>query len=81
MECLFNAHSNNIAAYCLNPKHPYGMTVKQMKCKNCCGKQCKHFVKNEEHDYWRQKEQKKQRRKEKKQAINTYIESLQKAVT
>ena len=76
MECLFNTKSENIVAYCHNPKHPYGMTVKQMKCKNCLGKQCSHFVKNESHDYWRQRAQVKQYRKARKQAINAYIKSL-----
>ena len=78
MECLFNAQSENVVAYCNNPKHSYGMTVKQMKCKNCLGKQCRHLIKNEEHDYWRQREQAKQHRQARKKAINEYIDSLQK---
>ena len=75
MECLFNTHSNNIVAY--RKHHHCGMTVKQMKCKNCLGKQCHYFVKNEKHDYWRQKAQVKKYRQDRKQAINAYIESLQ----
>lgn len=74
MECLFNTNSNNVAAYC--KYHHCGMTVKQMKCKNCLGKQCHYLVKNETHDYWRQREVQKQRRRERKQAINEYINSL-----
>ena len=75
MECLFNSHSSNIVAYC--KYHSAGITVKQMKCKNCLGKQCRHLIKNEKHDYWRQREQKKKYRQNRKQAINEYIESLQ----
>lgn len=71
MECLFNTQSNNVVAYC--KYHHCGMTVKQMKCKNCLGKQCHYLRKNENHDFWRQQEVKKQRRKERKQAINEYI--------
>lgn len=71
MECLFNTNSNNVAAYC--KYHKAGVTVKQMKAKNCLYKQCHHLVKNEEHDYWRQRAQTKQHRKDRKQAINEYI--------
>jgi hypothetical protein len=73
MECLYNTYSDNVCGYCQNPCHPYAMTVRQMKCKNCLGKQCKHFVKNENHDYWRQREVMKQKRKDRKKAINEYL--------
>ena len=71
MECLFNTKSNNVAAYCKH--HHCGMTVKQMRQKNCLGKGCYYLVKNEQHDYWRQREVTKQRRKARKQAINDYV--------
>ena len=73
MECLYNTHSDNVVAYCRNPKHPYAMTVKQMRCKNCLGKQCRHLEKREEHDHWRQREVIKQKRKDRKKAINEYV--------
>lgn len=73
MECLYNTHSDNVVAYCHNPQHPYGMTVKQMKCKNCLGKQCHYLVKNEKHDHWRQRDVMKQKRKDRKKAINDYV--------
>lgn len=69
--CLFNTCSNNVVAYC--KYHHCGMTVKQMKCKNCLGKQCRHLVKNDEHQYWRQRELVKQKRKNRKQSINAYV--------
>jgi hypothetical protein len=52
------------------------MTVKQMKAKNCLGKQCNYMVKNENHDYWRQREIIKKLRKGRKQAINEYVNSF-----
>lgn len=70
-ECLFNTHSDNVAAYCRY--HRCGMTVKQMRCKNCLGKQCHHLVKNDEHPYWRQREVVKQKRKDRKQYINELV--------
>ena len=71
MECLFHTESKNVAAYC--KYHKCGMTVKQMKCKNCLGKQCHYLVKNENHDYWRQRAKTKQLRKDRKIAINEYV--------
>ena len=71
MECLFNTQSNNVVAYC--KYHAAGMTVKQMRCKNCLGKQCYHLIKNETHDYWRQRAKVKQYRQARKQAINEYV--------
>ena len=67
-ECLFHSESNNVAAYC--QLHRCGITVKQMRCKNCLQKECRHLVKNEEHQYWRQREVIKQKRKNRKEAIN-----------
>lgn len=70
--CLFNTCSDNVAAWCRY--HNYcGMTVKQMKCKNCLGKQCHYLVKNEKHDYWRQREAMKQKRRDRKKAIDDYV--------
>lgn len=66
--CLYNTQSNNVAAYCRH--HNCSMTVKQIKCKNCLQKQCWYLVKNEEHDWWRQREVTKQNRKKRKQARN-----------
>lgn len=73
-ECLFNTYSDNTAAYCR--LHHCSLTVKQIKCKNCLGKQCWHLFKNEEHQYWRQRELIKQKRKNKKQMINEYMSTL-----
>ena len=74
-ECLFHSYSNNVAAYCRY--HDAAMTVKQMKCKNCLDKQCKHLVKNENHSYWKQREVVKQKRKLRKQMIDNYVATVQ----
>ena len=76
MKCLYNSYSNNVAAYCHNPEHPYGMTVAQMNCKNCLGKQCEDFERNENHPYWHQREVMKQKRKDRKKRIDDYVSSI-----
>lgn len=70
-ECLFNTHSNNVVGYCRY--HKCSMTVKQMRCKECLKKQCHYMIKNEEHQYWKQREAVKQKRKNRKIAINEYV--------
>ena len=70
-ECLFGTQSENIAAYC--KLHKCSMTVKQMRCKNCLAKECWHLEKNESHQFWRQRELKKQKQKTRKQMMKDYI--------
>ena len=77
-ECLYNTYSNNIAAYCNH--HHCGMTVKQIKSKNCLGKNCWYLKKNESHDWWRQREVMKQKRKDKKEAFDNYINQFNRGV-
>ena len=74
MECLYNTHSENVVAYCKH--HKCAMTVKQMRCKNCLGKQCHHLQKNENHQYWHQRELTKQKKKNRKERINNYVNSI-----
>jgi hypothetical protein len=52
------------------------MTPKQMECKNCLGKQCKHLKKNEEHPIWHQRAVKKQKRKQRKIRLNNYVDHI-----
>lgn len=56
------------------------MTVKQMRAKGCLQKECWHLDKNETHAYWRQRENMKQKRKERKQAINDYVNTYAQAM-
>lgn len=74
-ECLFNTYSNNCCAYC--KLHHCSMTVKQMKAKSCLQKQCWHLIKNETHQYWRQREVVKQKRKYRKDMLNAYVANVQ----
>jgi hypothetical protein len=58
---------NRVVGYC--HYHKAALTVKTMKCHECLKKQCDALKKYEEHDFWRQHEQKKERRRAKKQMI------------
>ena len=73
-ECLFNTYSSNCCAYC--KLHHCSMTVKQMKTKECLKKQCWHLVKNEEHQYWTQREAVKQKRRYRKQVMDEYMHRI-----
>jgi hypothetical protein len=42
------------------------MTVKQIKCKECLKKQCWYLRKNESHEWWKQREIMKKKRKAKR---------------
>lgn len=66
--CLFNTQSDNCCAYC--KKHRCSLTVKQMRGRECLKKQCWYLQKNEEHQFWRQREATKQKRKARKMALN-----------
>lgn len=56
---------NRACGYCVH-HHKY-LTVKQVRQHNCLGKQCWYLKKNESHDWWRQREVMKQKRKERKE--------------
>lgn len=63
---------NRAVGYCYY--HKAALTVKTMKCKECLKKQCDALKKYEEHDFWRQHAQKKERRRAKKQtAVVTVV--------
>ena len=55
---------NRACGYCVY--HHCYLTVKQVKQHNCLGKQCWHLKKNEQHDWWRQRDVIKRKRKEKR---------------
>lgn len=54
-------------AFCRH--HSCHLTVKQVRQHECLAKQCWYLDKNENHDWWRQREVIKQRRKERKETI------------
>lgn len=68
---LYNCYSDNCAAYC--KRHHCNLTVKQMRGKECLKKNCWHLEKNERHEYWRQRERTKNKRKTRKEEINKMI--------
>ena len=70
-QCLFNTKSDNCCGFC--KYHHCHLTVKQMRTKECLQKECKAFVKNEDHPYWKQREIIKQKRKNRKESINAYL--------
>lgn len=61
---------NRAVGYC--HYHKAALTTKTLKCHGCLGKQCDALKKYEEHDFWRQHEQKKALRKQRKQILATY---------
>lgn len=67
--CLFNTCSDNVAGYCCCYRHQGAMTVKQIRAKGCLQKQCKYFKKNEDHNWWKQREATKQKRKARKERL------------
>lgn len=71
---LYNGCSDNCCGYC--KLHQCSMTVKQMRQKECLQKQCWHLVKNEEHPYWKQRANMKQKRKNRKENLNQYLAAV-----
>ena len=67
MRTLYGCESENCAAYC--KLHGCCMTVKQLRKKNCLGKQCHHLEKIETHDYWRHRAAIKQKRIARKEKL------------
>lgn len=61
---LYNGESAKCAAFC--KRHHCGLTVKQIKQRQCLGKECWHFVKYESHHWWRERESLKRKKKERK---------------
>ena len=68
---LYGTCSNNCCAYC--KRHGTYLTVKQMRGRECLGKQCRHLDKIETHEYWEQRNRTKQKRKARKMEIEKKI--------
>lgn len=51
--------------------HKKYLTVKMVKAHECLSKQCNALQKYEHHEWWRQRELQKQRKKQKRQAIKS----------
>ena len=68
MNGLYNSEINEKRCIGFCSFHRSGITVTQLRQKECLKKQCRHFEKRE-HEFWRQREITKQRRKERKARI------------
>ena len=66
---LYGSHISRSKAVGYCKYHNAALTVNTMKCHQCLGKQCNALKKYEEHDFWRQHEQKKAQKKERKQTL------------
>lgn len=64
MLCLYGSESDNVCAYC--KKHKKGMTVKQVKKRQCLKRRCRNFKENKDHPWWKQREAIKAKRKARK---------------
>ncbi len=66
---LYGSHisRNKAVGYC--KYHKAALTTKTLKGHQCLGKQCSSLIKYEEHDFWRQHEQKKEWRRARKDAL------------
>lgn len=65
---------NRACAYCHH--HRKFLTVKQVRQHECLQKQCYHLQKNASHDWWRQREVIKHRRKERKEQERSKIHAF-----
>lgn len=61
---------NRACGFCVH--HHCYLTVKQVRQHDCLKKQCFHLKKNEEHDWWRQRDIMKQKRKDRKAKYDIY---------
>ena len=69
---LYGSHISraNAIGYCRH--HCAALTVKTLKCHECLKKQCNALKKYEEHDYWKQRAEKKEMKKARKMASTSY---------
>jgi hypothetical protein len=63
---------NKACGYCRH--HLCFLTVKQLRQHDCLKKECFHLQKNEEHNWWKQREKTKEKRKARKQNIDAIVE-------
>lgn len=62
---LYNTMANSPCGHCKKKK--CDLTVRQVKMKKCLGKKCWHFKKYPEHEWWKQRERAKAKKKANKQ--------------
>ena len=64
---LYNTYAKSPCGYCKEKE--CSITVKQLKKKKCLQKGCWHLVKYPNHEYWKQREILKKKKKEHKKAL------------
>jgi hypothetical protein len=69
---LYGSHIKRSKAVGYCKHHCVALTVKTLKEHECLKKQCNALKKYEDHDYWRQHEQKKEWRKARKETLESY---------
>lgn len=67
---LYGSYINKSKAVGYCKYHGTALTVRTMKCHKCLSKQCNALIKYENHDYWRQRAQKKEWKKANKERYN-----------
>ena len=58
---------DNTVGWCSNNNHKGAVSLKMLKQHKCLDRDCKYFRKNEEHGYWKHKEEIKKNKKRRKQ--------------
>ena len=61
IKSLYAGHPKNPPAFC--KYHNCFLTPAEMKRHECLKKQCPNMIRFEQHDFWRQREEKKQQKK------------------
>lgn len=67
LTCNLGASGDNIIGYCA--LHKCCMSKKQMQNRKCLEKQCKRFAPRKDHPYWRRREEIKEGKRARKEAL------------
>lgn len=67
LACNLGASGDNIIGYCT--LHKSCMSKKQMQNRKCLEKQCKRFAPRKDHPYWRRREEIKEAKRARKEAL------------
>lgn len=70
MACTLGGSKEKCCGYC--GLHKCNLTVKQLKSRECLGKQCT-FLKKLPHPFWEQREERKRLRKARKEHMNAEL--------
>lgn len=71
MACPLGGAPENICGFCMYHKRP--MTVRQLRSRNCLGKQCTALSRKEDHPFWKQREASKKKRAARKERIEAEL--------